>query len=247
MMKVNLLTIFPKMVEAVLSESIARRARDKGLLEVAVTDLRSFATDRHRTVDDAPYGGGPGMVLKPEPIFAAVDRIRAESPRLRVILTSPQGRRFDDGMARELSQESCPIVFICGHYEGVDERVRAGLGAEEVSIGDYILTGGELAALVMIDASLRLIPGVLGEPGSLEEESFSGPRLDFPQYTRPFQFRGMEVPKVLVSGNHEEIRKWRREQALAKTKAVRPDLLRDSAHPAEDRSSVAWREGERDE
>lgn len=220
------------MVSPVLGESILKRAQDKGLLNVRVTDIRDFTSDKHRTADDYPYGGGAGMVLKAEPVLKAVDFIRGEEKDLRILLMSPQGMRYDQGMAWELSREERRIVFICGHYEGIDERVRTYLSPEEISAGDYVLTGGELAALVIIDASVRLIPGVLGDSSSVEDESFNQ-LLDYPHYTRPAQLREMDVPSVLMSGNHEGIRRWRRKQALSNTLNKRPDML-DKAVLSED-------------
>lgn len=233
-MKCDVLTLFPGILTSVLQESILKRAIEKGLLEVRVTDLREFTGDRHRIADDYPYGGGGGMVLKPEPIFKAIDQISREGD-LRLILLSPQGKTFDQEKAKELSMEKKRIVFICGHYEGIDERVRIGLGPEEVSIGDYVLTGGELAALVIIDASTRLIPGVLGDEDSAKKDSFFDALLDYPHYTRPAEFRGIKVPEVLLSGNHEEIRRWRRREALHNTLKKRPDLLQKAQLTEEDK------------
>lgn len=225
MMRCDILTLFPKMVSSVLEESILKRAQEKGLLDVRVINIRDYATDKHKMVDDYPYGGGAGMVMKPEPIFGAIDRIKKDNTELRIILVSPQGGTFNHNKAVELSREKKRLVFICGHYEGIDERVKIGLGAEEISIGDYILTGGELAALVIIDASARLIPGVLGDEESARHESFADFILDYPQYTRPPEYKGMNVPDALLSGNHEEIKKWRRRQAIVNTYFKRPDLL----------------------
>lgn len=222
------------MISSALDESILKRARDKGLLTVRVTDIRDFTANKHRTADDAPYGGGAGMVLKAEPIVKAVDFIREEEKELRIILLSPQGRRYDQTIARELSREERRIVFLCGHYEGIDERVKIILSPEEISIGDYVLTGGELAALVLIDSAVRLIPGVVGDNASIEEESFNG-ILDYPHYTRPFEFRGVQVPQVLLSGDHENIRRWRRMQALLNTARKRPDLLSGAILTEEER------------
>lgn len=217
------------MVAPALQESIIKRAQERRLLEIGIHQLRDYASDKHRTTDDIPYGGGPGMVLKPEPIFAVVEKIRQERGEARIIMPSPQGKRFDQKMARAFSKEERSLVFICGHYEGIDARVKEGIPVEEVSIGDYILTGGELAALVMIDASARLIPGVLGEPASLDEESFTSSLLEYPQYTRPVEFRGLRVPDILLSGNHKAIRTWRKQQALLNTLRKRPDLLADAS------------------
>jgi tRNA (guanine37-N1)-methyltransferase len=203
-------------------ESIVKRARDFGVLDLRITDIRDFATDRHRTADDAPYGGGPGMVMKPGPLFAAVEAVRDQGSR--VILLSPQGRLFNQAVAVELS--TLPrLVLICGHYEGVDERVHQHLVDDELSIGDYVLTGGELAAMVIVDAVVRLLPGVLGSSESALDESHAGGLLEYPHYTRPADFRGWQVPDVLLSGNHAEIARWRRRQALERTRERRPDLL----------------------
>jgi tRNA (guanine37-N1)-methyltransferase len=220
--RVDVLTIFPRMIEGPLRESLMGKAVERGLLDIRVHDIRTHATDPHRQVDDYGFGGGPGMVLKPEPVFAAVEAL-GPGPR-RVVLLSPAGRRLDQALVRELAGEPW-LVLVCGRYEGVDERVVEGLSAEEVSIGDFVLSGGEIAALALLEAVARLIPGVVGNEESLEAESFEEGLLDHPQYTRPRDFRGMEVPKVLLSGNHAAIARWRREAALAKTRRNRPDLL----------------------
>ena len=240
-MRCAVLTLFPDMLEPVLGQSILKRAQEKGLLEVSVRNLRDYTFDRHKTADDVPYGGGAGMVMKAEPILLAVDALCAEYRRsstgdanIRVVMPSPQGRPFSQEVAKSLAEDDRPIVFICGHYEGIDERVRQALHPEEISIGDYVLTGGELPALVMIDAAARLIPGVLGDPASMAEESFSEALLEYPHYTRPAEVRGMPVPEVLLSGNHEHIRLWRRKEALRNTYVKRPDLLRDREWRAED-------------
>ncbi len=215
-------TIFPAVVEGPLSGSLLGRAIGAGLLDVRVHDLREWTEDRHRSVDDTPFGGGPGMVMKPEPFFVAVESLDPE--RGRVLLTSPAGRRLDQALVRELSSEG-HLTILCGRYEGVDERVVDGLPAEEVSIGDYVLSGGELPALVLIEAVTRLTPGVIGKQASHQQDSFSSGRLlDHPHYTRPQEFRGMPVPEVLVSGNHVEIDRWRRDAAIEKTRRNRPDL-----------------------
>ncbi len=215
-------TIFPAVVEGPLSGSLLGRAIGAGLLDVRVHDLREWTQDRHRSVDDAPFGGGPGMVMKPEPFFVAVESL--DPDRGRVLLTSPAGRRLDQALVRELSSEG-HLTILCGRYEGVDERVVDGLPAEEVSIGDYVLSGGELPALVLIEAVTRLIRGVIGKEASHQQDSFSSGRLlDHPHYTRPQEFRGMPVPEVLVSGNHGEIDRWRRDAAIEKTRRNRPDL-----------------------
>jgi tRNA (guanine37-N1)-methyltransferase len=226
-MKCDIVTLLPEMIAPFFSESILKRAIERGLLEVEVYNLRNYARDKHQVTDDAPYGGGPGMVLKPEPIFNLMDHLREGGEEMRIILTSPQGKCFRQETAAELALDPRRLVFICGHYEGVDERVREGLPLEEISVGDYILTGGELAALVMIDASARLVPGVLGESTSLDEESFSIPTrlLEYPQYTRPAEYRGMRVPAILTSGNHKAIAVWRRRQAFLNTLMKRPDLV----------------------
>ncbi|TMK58499.1 MAG: tRNA (guanosine(37)-N1)-methyltransferase TrmD [Actinobacteria bacterium] len=221
-MRIDVFTIFPAVVKGPLSESLLGRAIGAGLLDVRVHDLREWTRDRHRSVDDAPFGGGPGMVMKPEPFFAAVESLDPE--RGRVILTSPAGRLLDQALVRELSSEG-HLTLLCGRYEGVDERVVDGLPAEEVSIGDYVLSGGELPALVLIEAVTRLVPGVIGKEASHQHDSFSSGRLlDHPHYTRPQEFRGMPVPEVLVSGNHGEIDRWRRDAAIEKTRRNRPDL-----------------------
>ena len=239
-MRCVVLTLFPDMVAPVLGQSILKRAQEKGLLEVSVQNLRDHTFDRHKTADDVPYGGGAGMVMKAEPILQAVDALRAayqssDPAILRVIVPSPQGRPFTQELAQSLAQDTRVVVFLCGHYEGIDERVQLALRPEEISIGDYVLTGGELAALVMIDASARLIPGVLGDAASAVEESFAEGLLEYPHYTRPAEVRGMAVPEVLVSGHHEVIRVWRRKEALRNTYLKRPDLLRDRELGPEDR------------
>ena len=217
-------TIFPAIFATPLGESLLGRAIDEGLLEVRVHDLRGWAEDRHRTVDDAAFGGGPGMVMKPEPFFAAVGSL--DPDRGRVLLLSPAGRRLDQALVRELATEE-HLTLLCGRYEGVDERVVEGLPAEEVSVGDYVLAGGEVPALVMIEAVTRLVPGVIGKEESHERDSFTEPALlDHPQYTRPAEFRGMAVPEVLLSGDHGAIDRWRREAAQEKTRRNRPDLAR---------------------
>jgi len=205
-----------------LDESIIQRARKKGLLDLKIHNLRDWAHDRHKTVDDRPFGGGPGMLLKPEPLFEAVEGLRRE--KTRVILLSPAGRPFGQAIARELAQQE-DLLLVTGHYEGFDERVRETLADDELSIGDYVLTNGALPAMVVIDAVVRLLPGVLGDDESAHDESFSHGLLEYPQYTRPAEFRGMKVPDVLVSGHHAEIEKWRREQAKRRTKERRPDLM----------------------
>lgn len=220
-MKIDVLTLFPAMFAGPLDESIIKRAREAGLLDLQIHNLRDYTHDRHRTVDDRPFGGGPGMLLKPEPLFEAVENLANE--QTRVLLFSPAGRRFDQAFARELSKES-RLLLVTGHYEGFDERVREQLVDGEVSIGDFVLTNGALPAMVVIDAVARLLPGVLGDDESSLEESFSRGLLEYPQYTRPAEFRGLKVPDVLLSGNHAEIAKWRLEQARKRTRERRPDL-----------------------
>src|SRR5215471_15277228 len=221
-MKIDVLTLFPAMFAGPLDESIIKRARDAGLLDLKIHQLRDYTHDRHKTVDDRPFGGGPGMLLKPEPVFEAVEGLKRE--RTRVILLSPSGRKFDQAIARELSQQE-HLLLVCGSYEGFDERIRANLADDELSIGDYVLTNGALPAMVIVDAVTRLLPGVLGVEASAQEESFSHGLLEYPQYTRPADFRGLRVPEVLLSGNHAEIARWRAEQARLRTNIRRPDLL----------------------
>ena len=239
-MQCDIITLFPDLVRPMLDQSILKRAQEGGFLDVRIWNLRDFTEDRHRIVDDAPYGGGAGMVLKAEPLLRAVAALREEyreaSPGegLRLLLPSPQGQVFSQTYAETLRQEPRRLVFLCGHYEGIDERVRIKLEAEEISIGDYVLTGGELPALVVVDAVARLIPGVLGHPESALHDSFSGPSLDHPHYTRPVDVAGLSVPDVLLSGNHEEIRRWRRREALKSTYRKRPDLLKDQVLTQED-------------
>jgi len=222
-MKIDVLTLFPAMFAGPLDESIIMRARKAGLLELKIHNLRDWTHDRHKTVDDRPFGGGPGMLLKPEPIFEAVESVRRAETK--VVLLSPSGRKFDQAIARELAAEK-DLLLITGHYEGFDERVREALADDELSIGDYVLTNGALPAMVVIDAVTRLLPGVLGDEASARDESFSHGLLEYPQYTRPAEFRGLRVPDVLVSGNHAEIENWRREQARLRTEKDRPDLLK---------------------
>lgn len=231
MLRVDVITIFPGFFDGALDQGILNRARASGLVQVETHDLRRWTTDKHHTVDDRPFGGGDGMVLKPDPIFAAVGDLTGASGRdeyaegVRVILLSPQGRVFDQRMAEDLSQAS-QVVLICGRYEGVDERVAEAVATDEISIGDYVLSGGEPAALVVIDAVVRLIPGALGSETSAVHESFSESLLDHPQYTRPPEIRGLRVPDILLTGNHAEIARWRRDQAIKKTQRNRPDLLK---------------------
>ena len=222
-MKIQILTIFPDVCKSVFSESILMRAQEKNLALLEAVDLRKWTKDRHRTVDDAPYGGGPGMVMKIEPIDLALSEMR--SPASKVILLSPQGRQFSDSTARELAKET-DLILLCGHYEGIDQRVADHLVDDEISIGDYVLTSGVLPALVLTDAIVRLIPGVLGDEESAQQDSFSAGILDHPHYTRPSEYKGWKAPDVLLGGNHAAIANWRREAALDATKKRRPDLLR---------------------
>lgn len=224
-MQCEVLTLFPDLIHGVTSQSILKRAQDKGLVKIQVHNIRDYIDDRHRIADDAPYGGGAGMVMKAEPIFRVIDALRESGGDLRIIMPSPQGRVFTQSIASDLSRENRRLVWICGHYEGIDERVMAWMQPEEISIGDYVLTGGELPALVMIDAAARLIPGVVGDPDSVAQDSFMESLLDFPHYTRPEGVRGFDVPDVLLSGNHEAIRLWRRKAALRNTYHKRPDLV----------------------
>lgn len=262
----DVLTIFPEFFASILEHGLLKRARAAGLAEVRLRDLRDFTGDRHRTVDDRPFGGGPGMVFKPEPIFRAVESLRQEagSSPLRVVLLSPQGRLLSQPLAQELArpEKSERLALVCGRYEGVDERVAEHLATDEISIGDYVLSGGELAAAVLMEAVVRLLPGVLGNQESAEQESFAPTTrsrrgeigaqeaparpgvaartgiLDFPHYTRPAEFNGWKVPEVLLSGNHEEVRRWRRRRALEKTWRLRPDLLDRAALTSQDRETL---------
>ena len=226
-MRIDILSLFPDMFQATLGESIIGRAQEDGFLDINVTDFRNYTTDKHNHVDDAPFGGGAGMLLQAQPIYDAMDAIDKEIegkyPRGRVILMDPAGRKFDQKYAQELSQEE-HLTFICGHYEGYDERIR-NLVTDEASLGDYVLTGGELAAMVMIDATVRFVPGVLGNQASPMGDSFSNGLLEYPQYTRPADFRGMKVPEVLTSGNHQKIKEWRMKESLRRTLERRPALL----------------------
>ncbi len=237
MLQLHVLTIFPEIFVSPLQESILKRAQEKSLVKVQLHDLRQFSTDRHRTTDAEPYGGGPGMIMKPEPLVHGIETLRADNPGIHAILTCPQGHVFTQDRARELVCESA-LLFVCGRYGGIDDRVR-GFVDEELSLGDYVLTGGELAALVMMDAIIRLLPGALGNEASVEDDSFAEFLLDAPQYTRPREFRGYEVPAILLSGNHQEIRRWRRREALRRTLERRPELLGRATLTAEDRSLLA--------
>jgi tRNA (guanine37-N1)-methyltransferase len=232
--KVDIVTIFPPMIHGALTDGVVGRAIAGGVLDLKVHDLRDYTADRHRVVDDMPFGGGPGMVLKPEPMFAAVDAVRGErGTPASVVLTSPDGERFTHVAAERLSRLD-HIVILCGRYEGVDERVRTALATETLSIGDYVLSGGELAALVIVDCVARLVPGVVGDEASVARDTFVRGLLDYPQYTRPADFRGMRVPDVLLSGHHREIERWRRREALARTLRHRPEMLESAALDAED-------------
>lgn len=236
-MKFDVVTIFPRMIEASLADGVVGRGIERGLLDLMVHDLRDFTTDRHRSVDDEPYGGGPGMVMKPEPLSRAVAeiRVRRGTPDA-VILLSPQGRRFCQAEAERLSRCS-HLVFLCGRYEGIDERVTALVATDELSLGDFVVSGGELPALIVIDAVSRLIPGVVGDEQSVAQDSFSRGLLDYPQYTRPAEFEGVEVPPVLLSGHHGDVHRWRKRQALIRTLTRRPELLEQATLDDEER---AW-------
>ena len=224
MLKIGIVTIFPNIFKPILNESIIKRAQEKGKVKFEIFDLRDYTDDPHRKVDDRPFGGGPGMVIRPEPVFNVMEEIKKKSLKVRTILLTPQGVKFNQRIARRLSRERY-IVLICGRYEGIDERIREALIDEEISIGDYILTGGEVPALVLIEAIIRLIPGVLGDEESATLDSFENGLLEYPQYTRPANYKGMKVPDVLLSGNHKLIQQWRKKQALKRTKERRPDLM----------------------
>lgn len=224
---IDVLTLFPRLIEAPLRQSLLKKAQEKNLVEVRIRDIREFALDKHKTADDVPFGGGAGMVMKPEPICLALDEVLKTNTdkNVTILLTSPQGAKFTQKKALDLSKQT-HLIIICGHYTGVDERVKLLYPVEEISVGDYILTGGEAAALVIIDATVRLLPGVLGNFAAAEEDSFYSGLLGYPQYTRPQIFRGLEVPEILVSGDHKKIARWRRKEALKKTLEMRPDLLK---------------------
>jgi len=224
-MRIDILTLFPEMFESPLGHSILKRAQDCGIVDIALTNIRDFSTDNYKKVDDKPYGGGPGMVMMPGPVFDCFEHVQKLSPKKgRTILLTPQGQKFDQKKALELSVEK-RLVLIAGRYEGIDERIRIGLGADQISIGDYVLSGGELAAMVIIDAVVRLLPDALGDEDSSKDDSFSAGLLEYPQYTRPEVFRDMKVPDILLSGDHAKIAEWRRQQAIERTKKWRPDLL----------------------
>jgi tRNA (guanine37-N1)-methyltransferase len=224
-MRIDILTLFPEMFESPLGYSILRRAQEQGIVAITITNIRDFATDKYRKVDDKPYGGGPGMVMMPGPVFDCFEHVASLAPQPgRVLLLSPQGQPFHQAKARELAREE-RLILLAGRYEGFDERIRLGLGAEQISIGDFVLNGGELAAMVVIDAVVRLLPGALGDEDSAKDDSFSTGLLEYPQYTRPEDFRGMKVPEILLSGDHAKIAQWRRQQSLERTQSWRPDLL----------------------
>jgi tRNA (guanine37-N1)-methyltransferase len=228
-MRIDIITIFPKMFAPVLNESIIKRAQNKGKVGIYIHNLRDYTLDRHRKVDDRPFGGGSGMVMSAEPIFRAVEALTREhaerrAQKAKVILLSPQGEKLSQKLAKRLAEYK-HLILICGHYEGIDERVREHLMDKEISIGDYVLTGGELPAMVLVDTVVRLMPGVLGDKNSLNFESFAGNLLEYPQYTRPANFKGMQVPAILLSGNHKKIEEWRKKQAIKRTRNLRPDLI----------------------
>jgi tRNA (guanine37-N1)-methyltransferase len=227
-MRVDILTLFPEMFGSPLSHSILKRAQEAGIVDITLTNIRDFVTDNYKKVDDKPYGGGPGMVMMPQPVFDCFEHVEKLSPEKgRVILLTPQGQKFNQPKAIELSKEN-RLILIAGRYEGFDERIRTGLGAEQISIGDYVLSGGELAAMIIVDAVVRLLAGALGDEDSPKDDSFSEGLLEYPQYTRPEVFRGMKVPDILLSGDHAKIEQWRRRQAIERTKRWRPDLLKDN-------------------
>ncbi len=232
-MRIDILTLFPEMFKSPLAHSILKRARENGLVDIVLTNIRDFAKDTFRKVDDKPYGGGPGMVMMPGPLFDCFEHVQKLSPeKARTILLTPQGKKFDQKKALELSAEK-RLILIAGRYEGLDERIRIGLGAEQISIGDYVLSGGELAAMVIVDAVIRLLPDALGDEDSSKDDSFSAGLLEYPQYTRPEVFRDMKVPDILLSGDHAKIAEWRRQQAIERTKKWRPDLLKDNENKSE--------------
>ena len=237
-MQFDVFTLFPEIFPSYLESSILQRARQRGLIDVRVHNIRDFTHDKHHTTDDVPYGGGGGMVLKPEPVFEAVESISGQGTGHPIILLTPQGRVFNQSMAQELSRHEM-ITLICGRYEGVDERIRAHLVTDEISIGDYVLTGGELPALILMDAIARLLPGVLGDPDGAADDSHATGLLEYPHYTRPPEYRGEGVPEILLSGDHAKIAKWRREQSLARTLARRPDLLDKADLSEEDRKYLS--------
>jgi len=236
-MQFDIFTLLPEVFPSYLETSILKRARDRGLIEVRVHNIRDYTNDKHHTTDDTPYGGGGGMVMKPAPVFEAVESVLTPQPACPVIMLTPQGRVFDQRVADELSRHA-HIALICGRYEGIDERIREHLVSDEISIGDYVLTGGELPALLVVDAVARLLPGVLGDPTGAEDDSHASGLLEYPHYTRPPEFRGWEVPEVLLSGDHAKIEKWRREQSLIRTLTKRPDLLEKAELSEKDRKFI---------
>ena len=245
MMHIHVLSLFPAMFEGVFGSSILKKAQEKQAVSLEVTDFRAYSGNKHSQVDDYPYGGGAGMVLKPEPLFQAVEAISTTTTKPRIILMCPQGERFTQAKAEELAQEE-ELIFLCGHYEGYDERVREHLVTDEISIGDFVLTGGELGAMTVIDSVVRLLPGVLGNGDSPVQDSFSTGLLEHPHYTRPSEFRGLKVPNVLISGNHALIDQWRREQSLYRTWSRRPDLLHNTELSASEQKKIAqWEQEEK--
>jgi len=226
-MRIDIVTGFPRLLSGPLNESIIKRAQDKGLVEIVVHDLRDYTADKHKTIDDTPFGGGAGMVLKPEPVFKCIEELRAQRGYDEVLYLTADGERYTQRVANEISLKN-NLILLCGHYKGIDERIREGLVTREISIGDYVLTGGELPALVVVDSIVRLIPGAVGDGESMLTDSFQNDRLDAPQYTRPAEFRGMKVPEVLLSGNHKEIEEWREQQRHKRTEERRKDLLEQS-------------------
>jgi len=242
-MKFDILTLFPGMFSGPFDESIIRRARDKQLIDIQLHNIRDYAVDRHQTADDAPYGGGAGMVMKVEPLAACLEAVKTANPASVVVMTSPQGRRLNHDLAMEMTSRS-GLIIICGRYEGIDERVRDLFVDDDISIGDFVLSGGEMAAMVIVDAVTRLIPGALGCDSSAETDSFCDGLLEYPQYTRPPVFRGLKVPDILLSGNHELIRRWRRRESLRKTLTLRPDLM--NGRPLSKEDKVLLSEIERD-
>ncbi len=236
-MKFNILTLFPGMFSGPFDESIIRRAREKLLIDISLHNIRDWATDKHQTADDAPYGGGAGMVMKADPLASCIESVKSCNPASTVVLTSPQGRRLTQSVARELAQRS-GLIIICGRYEGIDERIRSLYAEDDISLGDFVLSGGEIAAMALVDTVTRLIPGVLGSNESAETDSFGDGLLEYPHYTRPPEFNGLTVPDTLLSGNHELIRKWRRKESLRKTWSLRPDLLSQVELTREDRKML---------
>jgi tRNA (guanine37-N1)-methyltransferase len=233
-MKFDILTLFPGMFSGPFDESIIRRAKDKQLIDISLHNIRDWAFDRHQTADDSPYGGGAGMVMKPEPLSACIESVKGWTPASSVLLTSPQGRRLTHSVARELSEKP-GLIIVCGRYEGIDERIRSLYAEDDISLGDFVLSGGEIAAMAIVDAVTRLIPGALGSLESAEADSFGDGLLEYPHYTRPPEFNGLVVPEPLLSGNHELIRKWRRKESLRKTRVLRPDLFSHVSLTREDR------------